>query len=212
MEGGTTGETRYFCSVRIVFCLETPRMRSLRSTWSRRWVVAVLVTSLLPLVAGPLGDGVSEEGEAHALWLRAQVDGAVPDGAEAAFDAALKDAQATAGSSLEAFTAAFAESYRQQATSVSLGTLFALPSWNGATLYRALHQRAQQLGTHAAVPPRLTGPATASTPTVRLLALPAAIATGARLEASWGSVRGPRVGRLPGSLIHLFCAVQPLGP
>lgn len=188
-------------------------MRSLRFTWLRRWIAALLVASLLPLVMGPLGDVISEGSDVRALWLRAQVDGAVPEVVHATFEAALDDAEAAAGSSLEAFTAAFAESYAERSPTVSLSTLFAISPLDGNELYRALHQRAQQLGSPAAVFPRLVGQLAASgTTTARMLAVGGTSSAGWGLEASWGRVELQNVGRRPASLIHLLFAAQPLGP
>ena len=186
-------------------------MRTLRSTWSRRGLVTLLVTTLLPLVLGPIADRGAEGADVRAQWLRAQVS-AMPDDARSAFEAALHRAQDAAGPSLRAFTAAFAEAYADQSPSVALSAVFDVPASDEQELYRVLHQRSQQLGRSATVPVRLT--ASSSTPVttpVRMLpaAGPAVVAAG--LTASWESVH-PLVERLPARLIHFLCAVQPLGP
>jgi hypothetical protein len=187
-------------------------MRRLRSTWSRQWIVAVLVTTLAPLVLGPFVDRVADGTDVHARWLRAQVDGAMPDAAQDSFEAALQEAR-TAGPSRAAFTTAFAKAYVQQSPSVSLSALFDVPSSVEDTLYRALHQRAQQLGSPAAVPLRLaqSSPAPVTT-TARMVAAPGTAAVQWMLETTWERVDGRHGAWLSASLMHFLCAVQPLGP
>jgi hypothetical protein len=186
-------------------------MRTLRSTWSRHGLVALLVTTLLPLVLGPLADRLAEGDDARAQWLRAQVS-VMPDDARTAFETALDRAQDTAGPSLEAFTTVFAEAYVAQSPSVALSAVFDVSAPDEQGLYRALHQRSQQLGRSATVPLRLTAPssAPATTPVRMLSAAGPAVATAA-LTASWQRVH-PLVERLPARLVHFLCAVQPLGP
>jgi len=187
-------------------------MRRLRSTSFRQWIVAVLVTTLAPLVLGPLADQTADGTDVHARWLRAQVDGAMPDAAQASFEAALQEAQA-AGPSRAAFTAAFAKAYVQQSPSVSLSTLFDVASTDEDMLYRTLHQRAQQLGSSAAVPLRLAHSSSAPATTMgRMMAMPGAASVQWMLETAWEGVDIQPGARLSASLTHFLCAVQPLGP
>jgi hypothetical protein len=129
----------------------------------RHWVVAVLVASLVPLVAGPAhasvpnasvpNASVPDATEAYASWLRAQATPSSMVRAETAVDRALQTARAEAPHALDAFTEAFARAYQAHNPSVSLAELFALPAAHSAPLYRVLHQRAQHLGRAAAVSP-----------------------------------------------------------
>jgi len=128
-------------------------MRRLRTTWSRRWAVAILVMSLLPLVAGPAAAAQPDATQGYAAWLRAQAHPDVVEQAETTVADALDAARSEAPHSLHAFTEAFAVAYTAASPSVSLAELFALPAVADAALYRVLHQRAQHLGRAAAVAP-----------------------------------------------------------
>lgn len=129
-------------------------MHMLRTFRARRWVVALLVASLLPLVAGPAKASVTSDttGE-YARWLRSQTSPSVASAAEADVERALSAALSTSPSSLDGFTAAFARAYRAQHPSVSLADLFALSTVSDVPLYRVLQQRAQQWGRAVAVSP-----------------------------------------------------------
>ena len=187
-------------------------MRTLRSTWSRRGLVALLVTTLLPLVLGPIGDRLAADADVRTQWLRAQVT-TMPADAHSAFEAALDRAQDTAGPSLEAFTTAFAEAYVAQSPSVALSAVFDVSTSDEHRLYRALHQRSQQLGRTATVPLRVTAQSSApATAPARILATSSQAAVAAVLTASWERVPSSFEARVPAFLVHFLSAVQPLGP
>lgn len=119
----------------------------------RRWIVAVLVTSLAPLVAGPASASVPDATEDYAAWIRAQANPASVNEAEAAIERALTAARVDAPHALDAFTEAFAEAYEAQHPALSLADLFALSTAPDAPLFQVLHQRAQHLGRAAALMP-----------------------------------------------------------
>lgn len=195
-------------------------MRVLRTFWMRRWVVAVLAMSLLPLVVADPSSGsatqASDASDAYETWLRAQIPSSPSRTASEAVERAFQRAHADAPASLEAFTRAFADAYerasRHQAAPVSLGDLFAAPGVDSAALFRTLYARSQQFG-RAAVFPRLQFVTTPSSGASGRFGVAPALTSPPSL-VGWL----PRIVRVAartvplGCWIHVLSSAEPLGP
>lgn len=167
--------------------------------------------SLLPLVAGPLGEASPSATGAYAAWLDAQVR-TVPDAAEADFEAAMAAAVQDAPGSLEAFTRSFARAYERHASGVPLGDLFAAPGLKGDVLFQVLQSRAQHFG-RAALPPRLSfGTASPAGPPSRFAGLtPSVVRWTVATVLAPIAVHAPANRAMPCILRCLFSA-RPMGP
>lgn len=191
-----------------------PRMRTLRSTWRMRLLVAVLAASLLPVAfALPGGSAQPAEPSAQADWLRAQLAAQpLEEAAQADVDRALQAAaQAPEARTLDGFLAAFVEAH---AAPERLAEALGLSSGLSASaLVQHLQQRFLRLAGLAA--PRISlAAAVPSGPTLTRLSLTAARAVAVPdhfFRSARSSRMAPQPVRIVSSLRTLFAA-QPLGP
>ncbi|PEN13921.1 hypothetical protein CRI94_07650 [Longibacter salinarum] len=150
-------------------------MHHLRSTWLSRIVVAVLVASMVPLLAFQMPER-TYQADQHASWLRSQLSVQLEASAASAVDRALDMAAEESPGSLRGYTAAFATAYEQLVASShaaadvleadrlpSLSALFATTDVDAATLFSHLRYRAMQ-GTPPAVLPRFQATPSAPVP------------------------------------------------
>lgn len=109
-------------------------------------LVAVLVASLLPLVAAPTAWARGHVSVSYATWLRAQLR--LP--ADAAFEAAVEEALDAHPRSLDDFLQAFVEAYEAQGA--DLADVFSAHGLSGEALAAYLQGRYLRLIGQALVP------------------------------------------------------------
>ncbi len=118
----------------------------LRKKGMRSLLVAVLVASLLPLVAAPTAWARGHVSVSYATWLRAQLR--LP--ADAAFDAAVEEALDVHPRSLDDFLQAFVAAYEAQGA--DLADVFSSHGLSGEALVAYLQGRYLRLIGQALVP------------------------------------------------------------
>lgn len=195
-------------------------MRSLRSTWLRRVLVAVLAIGMLPMMGLQVPDG--PQTSAKARWLQAQVVGTLSADAQRLVDRALSEADARNARTLQAYTQAFAEAYEGAVASPvpassapdlpTLGALFDAPDVDAAALYAHLQDKTV-LGGPPAVLPRLhAASVTSLTAPPRSLAAVGATSLAPSAPALTDTSLQQTDARVFACCLRLLWSAQPLGP
>lgn len=122
-------------------------MHRLRSIYGKRWLVALMLASLLPVLFATVSMA-SQRGTSYAGWLRAQL----LEPADAAVEQALAAAVQSDARSLDVFLNTFVAAYEAQETTLPLGHLFAAAGLSGDALMVYLQSRFSQLVGDAVLP------------------------------------------------------------